>query len=357
MKLSFNKNTFVLTFVFILILFITGCDKVKIAFKTTINEDGSATRQVQYVLKPVNEDELKFYKDNLPEILKEGFILPEKPDWATDKYIKDKAFYYIATRELPSINDLKFDYCKLCQFKGKSRNYISFDLENHGNSTDYHYVEIFRDNSNIKLFASEFHNFLNHNKESLAESLLKTTRPFVTNFNLDDARKVINIFTDKASHFNNLVSKYDFIGPAELKTISKEIKKIDSELNIGNLITYLAYDGKLEEKSKLAELLKLRQIDLSNKQKQAYYKKLKGFALQEFSKVAQKTETDPLGACFTNKDMLNSYTFEYVIEVPGVITNSNGNRISENSAQWIFSPEDFFNHDYVIIIKSTLDKE
>lgn len=357
MKTIFNKNLFVLTFLFLLILFITGCDRVKIAFKTKINEDGSALRQIEYILTPVNDEELKFYTNKLPDLLQKSFILPQEPDWTIQKYIKDGSFYYIASREYSSINDLNYDYCKLCQFNGKSRNYISFNLEEHGNSIDYNYLEIFRDNSNIKRFSACFSQYLNKNIEKLAEKLYKITVPYVKDFKLNDARDIITIFSKNAQHFNILISKYDIIGPNEINIIGKDIKQIDEELNFGNLIAYLAYDGSLDPKSRLADLFKLRGGKLSNNQKQEFYDKLKTFALEEFSQVAQQSGTDPLGAYFTNHDMLNSYTFEYIIEVPGSITNSNGNRINENSAQWIFSPEDFFNHDYMIIIKSTLDKE
>ena len=356
MNQIFTKKLFNCIAIIVFLISITSCDRIKIVINTKINEDGSASRRTEYIYSPSNEDELKYIHKKLPDIFEKGFVLPSETDWNIKKLVEDDSFYYISEKNFDSINDLKSDYYKKSQFFGASQNFISFDMNDMGTTVSYNYLEIFKDSCNIIKFSSVFDSYIKTNKIELTQKLYKITNNYIKDFNKGDAEDIVELFIDHAAEFNNIVSKFNIIGPHELKIINDEIESLNDQIRISDFIDYLGDKKEIKPHSQLIRMFKLDKTKLSDDQKQELFVNIKGFIKEEFTKMAKANNIDPLGAYFTSLDMLNSYSIEYTLEIPGDITNSNGNRIDDNTIQWIFEPEDFFNHDYVIIVKSKLNR-
>lgn len=356
MRATFTSKTSTIILLIFCVFLITACDKLKISIFTEIFNDGSAYRQIQYIFIPSDEDQLKYITSKLPDILEKGFILPASPEWEVKKYIKEKAFYYVAERRFSSINDLTSDYYKKSQFSGASKNYVSFDMSTPGQSRDYNLLEIFRDSSDIVNFSSILAYHLKTNQTEFANKLHQEVYKCIKTFSLKDAEDIIKLFLDKTIQFRDIISKFSIIGPKERRIIDQEFKNIDNEIKIGDLIDLLEGQKDIKTDSHLIKLFHLDKTKLNKEKKAELLSKLKNFVKNEVTSIATTNNIDPLGAYFTDLDMLNTYSFDYTLKMPGVIRNSNGNRINDNTVEWIFDPEDFFNHDYVIIAKSTLTK-
>jgi hypothetical protein len=300
----------------------------------------------------VESDQLYYIKDKLPDILEKGFILPASPDWKIDKFINNETFYFSAQRTFGSINDLQSDYYKKSQFNGASQNFVSFDADTYKNYTDYEYLEIFRDSADIITFTNSFYTYLDLNRKEIAQNLYDKVHDYNEHFNINDAMDVTDLFVDKTNRFRKLVNRFKIIGPHELEMINNEISSINEEIRVGQFIDYLNNEKQATNKSKLIKLFKLEKVELNKKDRQHLLESLKDVVKEEFRRIAIANNIDPLGAYFTSLDNLNYYEFEYTLRMPGVITNSNGNKIDKNTVRWEFVPEDFFNHDYVIIAKS-----
>lgn len=335
-----------------LIFFVTGCDKLKISIFTEIFPDGTAFRKVSYIYTPSDAEQLKFIYKQLPDILEKGFILPCTPSWEIKTDIKDNSFYYIAERKFDSLNDLRSDYCKKSSFQGSSQNFISFEKYQNSNITRYDFLEIFKDSADIKLFTQKFYEYLSSNKEKFVKKLYNITQEYISAFEYKNAEEIVSIFINKTAQFNQMLTGFHIVGPHERELINRELKRINNDINLGDFIDSLEPQNKVIEDSRLVKLFKLDDAKLTPQKRKAFYEKLKGFVKEEFTRIAQEYKVDPLGSYFTSLDMLNEYDFEYTLKMPGVITNSNGNRIDDNTIQWLFEPDDFFNHDYVIIAKS-----
>lgn len=356
MNQIFIKKFLVIIVLALVTMFSAGCDKLKILIHTKIEDDGSALRHIEYIFTPVDEDQLKYITRSLPDLLAKGFNLPSEPEWAIQKYIKEGSFYYVAERKFASVNNIKSDYFKKSQFNGASRNFVSFDLKDRLKSKEFNFLEIYKDSSDIIKFSALFTEYVEQNRTQIAQKLFKLTSKHIKTFNMADAQKIVDIFVDKSRRFNGVVSKFDIIGPHEIKMIDKELTDINKDIQIGYFIDYLADNRTCSTHSELIEFFHLYKTKMNETDKKKFYDELKAYVKEEFKAIASKNNIDPLGAYFTSLDMLNTYTFEYILEIPGDITSSNGNRITDNTIQWIFEPEDFFNHDYVIIAKSTLIK-
>ncbi|MEW5820090.1 MAG: hypothetical protein AB1782_07840 [Cyanobacteriota bacterium] len=354
MKQIFIKKLFLLLPLLMCILFVSGCDKLKICIYTKINKDGSALRRIEYIFTPSNEDQLKYINNKLPDLLEKGYILPREPEWTIQQLIKDDSFHFIAEKTFASINELKSDYYKKSKFNGASQNFVSFDMTERGDSIDYNFLEVYRDSSDIVKFSRCFTEYIKTNRSVISKKLFKTVSEVVKDFSLKDGEKVIDIFIEKAEKFNNIVNKFNIIGPSEKKIIENEFKELNKGIKIDAFIDYLNEDSELDEHSTLIELFHLEKAILNAEQKQELFRRLKNLIKEEFLVVAQANNVDPLGAYYTDLDMLNVYNFEYKLEMPGTVTNTNGNIVDDNTFQWNFKPDDFFNHDYVIIVKSVL---
>lgn len=357
MRQIFSKKFLTLLTLLFCTLFLTSCDKLKILVYTKINPDGSANRRVEYVLSPSDAEELKYIYNKLPDLLEKGFVMPTEPEWKVKKLVKDEAFHYIAEKKFDSINDLKFDYYKISQYVGASRNYISFVSEDKTDSKEFSFMEIYRDSSDVVKFSQCFALHLEKNKKQLIKKLYDVTHPISSDFELKDAEKIVSLFLDRTKRFEEAINSFDIIGPREVKIIENELVEYNKDVEIGRFIDYLMSDDEnIKIKSELIDLFRLNNKKISIEKKKALFEKLKGIVNDEFKTVAVANNIDPLGAFYTNLDMLNTYSFEYTIEMPGDVVKSNGNRISENKVQWIFEPEDFFNNDYRIMVKSSLEK-
>ncbi|MGD9580166.1 MAG: hypothetical protein AB7V50_02235 [Vampirovibrionia bacterium] len=357
MKPIFNRHFLVICTLFFSLLFLTSCDKLKILVYTKINADGSANRKVEYVLTPSDSEELKYIYNKLPDLLAKGFVMPAEPEWKVDKFVENGAFHYVAEKKFNTINDLKFDYYKISQYVGASRNYISYDSEDKSSSDTFSFMEIYRDSSNIVKFSQCFASYLENNKSALTRKLYDAVHPVVSKFSAKDADKVVSLFMDKSKNFESVLKSFDIIGPRETKIIENELTKYNNEIQLGKLLDYLTIEDKeIQPEGQLAKMFDLDNVKLSQDKRKELFDRLKNVVNEEFKTIAVANNIDPLGAYLTNLDMLNSYSFEYTIEMPGSIVKSNGNRIDENKVQWIFEPEDFFNNDYVISVKSVLEK-
>lgn len=356
MKAIFTKKFIQIIFVLSLTIFMTACDKVKISFYTEIFENGSAFRTVQYAYTPSNEAQLKFINSKLPDILQKGFVLPKVPDWTIKEKIEDKTFYFIAEKKFNSINELKSDYYKLSNFFGASQNFVSFDISKGANSTEYDFLEVYKDSANIKGFSESFLTYLIANKISLTKALYKITKDEIPEFKMGNAEDIVELFIDKTGEFNNSLKTIEIVGPRERKVIINELSSLNKDIEIDEFIDYLNGEDDKALNSGLTKMFKLNRSNTTIKARKNLLENLETLVKDSFSEVAKADKVDPLGAYYTSLDTLNLYKFEYILKMPGVITNSNGNRLDDNTIQWIFTPEDFFNHDYAIIAKSSLVK-
>src|SRR3989339_522897 len=197
MRQIFSKKFLTLLTLLFCSLFLTSCDKLRILISTKINPDGSANRRIEYVLAPSDVEELKYIYNKLPDLLEKAFVMPTEPEWKVKKLIKDGAFHYIAEKEFNSINDLKFDYYKISQFVGASRNYISFDKEDKTKSQEFSFMEIYRDSSDIVKFSQCFAVHLEKNKNALITRLYEESHSIISDFTINDAGKIVSLFLDK----------------------------------------------------------------------------------------------------------------------------------------------------------------
>jgi len=356
MKTILNKYFYFLKTLFLVLFCIviaSGCDKLKVSVYTDVSKDGSIFRQIEFIFKPTDTEQLKYIKTKMPDLLEKGFVLPAEPEWKISKYVKNDAFYYVAQKTFAKNEDIKSDYYKKSQYNGASQNFVSFDISEYGKNTEYNYLEIYRDSADIVKFSNVFTQYLQTNKKSIANKLFKSVSSHNKSFTQSDSDKVIEIFLDNSSKVRDLVNKFNIIGPKEKRIISQELKNIDLKVKLSTFIDILVDNQKMSanNSSPLVNLFHLSNADPVNK-KEALYNILKNFVKEEFTSISIANNIDPLGAFYTNLDMLNKYSFECKLKLPGIITNSNGNRINENTIQWSFEPEDFFNHDYVIIAKS-----